>query len=84
MTPAEQTLAKILAEREAEHKAYLAERKLGLEYERSKRQIELELYTVKTSLYPENLGDAQKKLEIQLRLAVLLETLNQIENLKLQ
>lgn len=80
METAEELLKKILADRAADEKAFVAERNLNLEFEVKKRQIELELYSVKTSLYPENIAVAQKKLETQLRLAVLFETLKQIEN----
>jgi hypothetical protein len=80
METAEELLKKILTERAAVEKAFVAERNLGLEFEKKKLEIELELYTVKAALYPGSLEIAQKKLDTQLRLAVLLETFKQIDN----
>ena len=79
MASSDDLLRRILAERAAEEKAAVAERNLNLDFEKKKRQIELELWAVKAALYPDNLVFQQKKLELELRLAVLLETLRQIE-----
>ena len=84
MATAEDLLSKILAERVAEEKAIVAERNLNLEYEINKRKIELEILTFKSELYPDNLAIQQKKLETELRLAVLLETQKQIEKSKVK
>ena len=80
MATAEDLLSKILAERAVEEKAIVAERNLNLEYETNKRKIELEILTFKSQLYPDNLAIQQKKLETELRLAVLLETQKQIKS----
>ena len=79
MASSDDLLRKILAERAAEEKAAVAERNLNLDYEKKKREIELEILTIKLSLYPDNVALQQKKLEAELRLAVILETLRQIE-----
>ena len=81
ITPAE-ILGKILIEREAEEKAAVAERNLNLDFEMKKRKIELELWATKLIAYPDNVLYQQKKLETELRLAVLLETVKQIEKSK--
>ena len=81
ITPAE-ILRAIRVEREAEEKAAVAERNLNLDYEMKKRKIELELWATKVIAYPDNVLYQQRKLETELRLAVLLETLNQIEKSK--
>ena len=79
MASSDDLLKRILAERAAEEKAAVAERNLNLDYEMKKRKIELELWAVKATLYPDNPVFQQRKLELELRLAVILETLRQIE-----
>ena len=79
MASSDDLLRKILAERAAEEKAAVAERNLNLDYEMKKRKIELEILSIKADLFPDNVIIKQKKLETELRLAVILETLRQIE-----
>lgn len=66
-------LKKVLAERAAEEKAAVEERELAFLFEYKQRQIQLELYTEKAKLFPENETYQQRKLELGLRVAVLLE-----------